>query len=110
VPSVTAPVDFIDATNQDSGDAKEYIPGLKDVEELTVEMNYINTTNQNRLKTMFDARTTCNWRIRLTNVSPVVTLSFDGFLSSHGITSPVQDKRVRTIVLRRTGDVTFDND
>lgn len=107
IPTLTETREFVEATNQDSGDTREYIAGLNDAEEVTIEMNYLpHSAAQNELYTRYQARTRCKWRVVEESTSPDITWEFDAFIASHGVSFPTADKKVRTIVLRRTGPMT----
>lgn len=108
-PEVSETREFVETTNQDSTNSRrEYIGGLIDVEELTIEMNSLDSVNgpgQANLKAMLDETTPRWWRIRETTVSPVKVYYVQAFVSKHGITRPLGDKKVRTITLRLTGPI-----
>src|SRR6185369_17059244 len=65
---------FWDATNQDSGDSKEYIAGLNDAQEMEISANYLpQNSAQKAILGFFNDRLARKWEIRETTTSPVVT-------------------------------------
>lgn len=99
--------ELIDVTNFDSGLVKEYIAGLADGAEITVEANYYQAaTQQQALITAVNAGSTRNFQL-LNNVpSPAETFSFAAVCLSWNIEpSPTEQNRV-SFTLKITGDIT----
>lgn len=105
IPPLAQTREFVEATNQDSeGQSREYIPGLIDVEEITIECNYLaNDPTHIAIEAMFQAGTTRKWRVREATESPEVTYTGDAVVSAYNPSMPVGDKKVLSFTLRRSG-------
>jgi len=99
--------ELIDVTNFDSGLVKEYIAGLADGAEITVEANYFSTaTNQQVLKTAADAGQTRNFKLNNNVPSPSEVFNFAAVCLSWTIEpSPTEQNRI-SFTLKITGDIT----
>lgn len=108
IPELTESAEFVEATNQDSANfTREYIPGLIDAEEFTIEMNYLPaSTAQTLLRTRQRERVKFIAQIVETTASPEVTWQFECYISAHSVSAPVAGKKIRSVTVRRTGPVT----
>lgn len=102
--------ELIDVTNFDSpNNAKEFIAGLADGNEVSIECNRLDATagpQQALLKAAVDAGSTRNFRIDYTGVSPDETFSFAAVCLSHEIVpSPTEQNRINFSV-KITGNIT----
>lgn len=106
VPPLNFSREFVEATNQDSeGETREYIGGLIDAEEITIQANYLaNDPTHRAIYDMFRAKTARMWQVRETTESPVVIWQGLAVVSSYGPGMPVADKKVLEFKLRRTGN------
>lgn len=99
--------ELIEVTNFDSGLNKEYIAGLADGQEITVEANYYEAaTQQQALIAAVDAGSTRNFRIVNEVPSPDETFSFACVcLGWNIVPSPTEQNRI-TFTLKITGSIT----
>ncbi len=100
--------ELVDVTNFDSpNQTKEYIAGLADGSEISVEANYVpNATQQTALIAAVDAGSTRNFRVVYTGVSPDEVWNFAGVcLGWELVPSPTEQNRVNFTV-KITGDIT----
>ena len=96
----------VDVTSHSSdGDFREYIRGLIDPGEITVEINYDpdHSTHQN-LFTWLASGDIQDWRIRWASMAPGTTyeMTFTAFVRSMPISSPVDNVLTANITLRVT--------
>lgn len=104
IPPLPNTREFVEATNQDSGSSKEYIAGLIDAEQFSIEANMIiGNVSQDAVYTMFVAGTARKWRVRVSNQSPSLTLTFNAIVAAWTPSMPVQGKKNLAFTLRRTG-------
>jgi hypothetical protein len=99
--------ELIDVTNFDSGLVKEYIAGLADGAEITVEANYYQAaTQQAALRSAVDLGATRNFQLINQVPSPDETFSFAAVCLSWTIEpSPTEQNRI-SFTLKITGDIT----
>ena len=102
--------EFVETTNQDSADrTREYIPGLKDVEEVAIDMNYIDVAAQSDLEAISSETVTARiWRVTLQDLSPDIVRYFRAFVAKHTFDGPLAEVRKRRITLRITGPIVDD--
>lgn len=105
IPELPHTREFVEATNQDSeGQSREYIAGLIDAEEFTIQCNSVATSNsQAACWAMFNDGQARLWRVREATESPEVTWTFLAIVASFNPSFPVADKKVTSITFRRTG-------
>lgn len=98
--------DLLDVTNFDSPvGTREFIAGLADGSEITVECNYTGATNQDALRGYVNSGLTKNFRIQNQNQSPHENFKFDAVCMAWTIDpSPTEQNRI-TFVLKITGDI-----
>ena len=108
IPELPHTREFVEATNQDSlNQTREYIAGLIDAEEFTVQCNYIpGDASQNAVWAMFNAGDARLWRVREATASPEETWTFLAIVAAYNPAFPVGDKKVLSVTLRRTGPTT----
>jgi len=99
--------ELVNVTNFDSGLTQEYIAGLADGAELTVEANYnAANTQQANLIAAVDAGETRSFRVVNEAPSPDETFDFLGVCLSWTIEpSPTEQNRI-TFTVKITGDIT----
>lgn len=97
-----------DVTNFDSPEnTREYIAGLADGDEITVEANYYPAaTQQAAVMTAVDNGDTRPCRLSYTAVSPEKTWSFDAVALSYSIVPSPTGRNTIQYTLKITGDVT----
>lgn len=87
--------------------AKEYLVGLTDPGNMTLEVNYDpDDAQQTAVRTALDAGTLKNFEITLTDTTPTV-ITFSAYVKSFSISGGVDDKMNGSISLRISGSVTF---
>ena len=102
---------LIDATSMDST-SMEYIAGLADGNEITIECLRVHTASnkQDDLITDIDNGTTSNFQIVLTDnsVSPILTktYTFAGVCLSWSVTPSYSDANMISFTVKITGDIT----
>lgn len=91
-----------------SSTAKEFLPGLKDNGDLSVDLNFDpgNTTHQ-QISADQEASppTVSNWRISFPT-DPVITWTFPAFVKSFSVNSGVDAPLKGSLTLRIAGDIT----
>ena len=101
--------DSIDISTMDST-AKfgEFIPGMLDSGEITVELNYDGTAlgTANTLQT-WKTNTAATVLITLYNGTATATLSCSGFITSLGHAIPFDDKVTQSLGIKLTGSPTY---
>lgn len=114
VTSVTPPAmsrDSIDATHEESPEGyREFIPGLKDGGEVSLELNFIpGSTTSDDLLAEFDATTNTGAIKNRQIVFPNgVILSFRAFLTAFEPDSPLDDKLALAVTFKVTGKPSMD--
>ena len=108
IPPLPHTREFVEATNQDSlNQTREYIAGLIDAEEFTIDLNYLpQDTTQAAVWAMFNAGTARLWRAREATTSPEVTWTFLAIVASFTPGFPVGEKKTLSVTFRRTGPTT----
>lgn len=98
---------LIDVTSHDST-AMEYIAGLADGSDLTIECNRVHTASniQDDVKGYVDAGSTDNYQIALTDGTVSKTYSFAAVGISWNETPAVNDKNTISIGLKISGSIT----
>lgn len=100
-----------DATHLGSPNGyREFIGGLKDGGEVTLECNWIpgNATQDQStgLLSIFDSGATKNWKVTLPT-TPTVTMTFAGVVSAFEPDIPVDDKLGLSVTIKVSGKVTL---
>jgi predicted secreted protein len=103
--------DAIDVTGIGSPDAyKEYIAGLKDSGEITIEMNFVPGSQSDALlHTLFEASGTFQFRITVPSGGSPSGEQWTGsaFITALSPTVPVAEKMAKSVTLKVTGKVTY---
>jgi hypothetical protein len=106
VTSVTPPNyarDAIEATHMTSpGSYREFIPGLMDAGEATIELNYIASATDTLIAAL-DAGVG-NFRITFPNG---VDWNFTAIVTAYAVTAPLADKMTATATFKVTGEPTL---
>lgn len=102
-----------ETTDTDSGGVREYVAGLSDSGEMTLELRHIpGATGQTNLQSLKTARTTVEIVVTLpdaaTDDSQVGTLTFDGYVRTFDWELPTAEDEAGSVtcVIRATGAVT----
>lgn len=99
---------LVNATNFDSpAGTMEYIAGLADGSEFSVECNYDPAaTHQAAVMTAVEAQATRLARLRYTGVSPEKTASFSAVCLGYEFGPSVEDRNTMTFTFKISGDIT----
>lgn len=100
-------VELIDATHMESpGKFREFVYGLKDTPDITVEMQYVpGSAGMAALNADIDGEVTSNYKIILPNPA-ATTFTFAALVRSITPSIPVEGKMTCTVVLKPTGAIT----
>lgn len=97
----------VDVTNFDSAGNREYIGGLADGNEVTVECNYIpGATQQEALIAAVEAGANRNFQVAYTAESPEETWSFAGSPLAWVINPSVDGRNSISFTVKISGDIT----
>ena len=104
--------DSLDATHMDSpNNWREFIAGLKDGGEVTIESNYVPTDATQNATTgalaLFNSGVTRNWKLVMP-VSPIVTWILPAFLTNFEPDIPLDDKMMLSLTLKVAGEPTLE--
>jgi len=100
---------LIDVTNFDSpSGTKEFAGGLAEGDEVTIECNYLSTSNTQQLAFMaaVDARSTRTFRLAYINSSPEKRWKFDAACLNWSVTPSATDKSTIKFVIKISGSIT----
>lgn len=94
--------DTHDATHYESDDGyREFIPGLKDGGEATIEYNLIpGGTTDDQVQTLMDDDDLQKFRVVFPNAAK---LTFDGFVTTVGRATPMDDKMTGSATIKVSG-------
>jgi len=108
VSNVGKTTSLVDVTNFDStNNTREYIAGLADGDEITVEANYYPAaTNQGVAMTAVDNQATRLGRLSYTGVSPEKTWSFSMVCLGYSVVPSPTERNTVQFTFKITGDVT----
>jgi predicted secreted protein len=99
--------DAVDATHTESTEGyREFIPGLKDSGEASIEMNFVSGSASDtliRAQFALDTLTACKI---LFDTSPEDGVSFNAILTGYEVQAPLDDKVAATLTLKVSGKVT----
>ena len=100
--------ELVDVTNFDSPlNSKEFIAGLADGAEITIECNFVQGgTQQTALKTAVESGLTLQFQAAYTGVSPEETFTFAAVCKAWSIEPATQDKNTITFVIKISGNIT----
>lgn len=101
--------DAIDATHMASpGGWREFIPGLKDGGEITIEFNFVpGSQSYADLQAAFNSSDAVPFRLTFPDGSPGTTWTFDGIVTGLESDMPVDDKATGTMTVKLTGEPNF---
>jgi len=97
------------STHNNVGKVKTSRPGFIDAGELSVDLNYCGGTEQDALRTMYDAQTVSTWMIVAPTSATGITRawSFSGYISSIGTPKFEKDGNVTmSFKVAQTGAIT----
>jgi hypothetical protein len=99
---------FVDVTDFDSvNNTREYVPGLNDVGEMTLSLNYDpNSVGHQTLEGIYDGRTLRKWRVRYGAASPYRFHSFSGYIQSLTPSARAGEIISAQVTIRVTGAIT----
>jgi predicted secreted protein len=99
--------DAVDATHTESTQGwREFIPGLKDAGEVTIEMNYVHESASDTLiRAQFALNALNNYRI-VFDESPLSGIQFAGIVTGYEVEVPLDDKKSATLTVKVSGVVT----
>lgn len=102
--------DQVDVTNQDSPGSREFIPGLADFGEVSMELNWVpgNATDL-VLQEMTDEDEPRLFTSTFTQVTPNRICTFSAYLTSFEPGVPIDDKMSAAITLKITGKPVWSN-
>lgn len=100
--------ELIDATSFCSGGYKEYIPGLSDGEEISIECNYEqDDTNLGNLIADVKAKATRSYQVVVEDSSPDETFAFDAVPLSWVLNPAVDNRNTITFTFKISGEITI---
>ena len=101
-------LDMIDVSSMDSpGQFREYVAGMKDGGEISIEGNFTTATAANVLVNLLSAGTKTTGATIVYPTSPVATLTFDCFVTAYEVTAPFDGKIGFSGTLKVTGKPIF---
>lgn len=99
--------DLVDATHFSSGGSREYIAGLADGQEITIECNYVpNSVQQGAFMAAVEAKDPSGNFQFLVGSSPNETYTFAAVYISYVVNPAVDDRDTITFVIKVTGAIT----
>jgi len=103
-------LDLIEATHHESPDAtREFLPGLKDLSEVTFEIAFVPTNATHSLTTGFlkdwKDRTKRNYQLVFPDTGPT-TWAFSGYVTGFNVKAPVDGLLTADVTIRLTGALT----
>jgi hypothetical protein len=103
--------DLVDVTNFDSAGNREYIGGLADGQEVTIEANYVpehaSFAQQSGLISDVTSKLTVDFQLLHTATSPNVLFSFSLAMLSYVINPSVDNRNTITFTGKISGSVTI---
>lgn len=112
VTSITPPSlarDAVEATHTESPEKwREFIPGLKDAGEVTIELNFIpDGAAITKLLALINSDVVSNCRIRFNDPSPAILWVFNAYLTAIEPEAPIDDKMTASTTWKLTGKPAF---
>ena len=99
--------ELVDVTSFDSGGNREFVPGLADGVEITVECNYVpGATRQGAMIDAVEAGDNVNFRIVESLGSPETTYTFTGSPLGWTLNPSVDDRNTLTFTVKISGEIT----
>lgn len=113
ISGVGATNELVDATTFCSDGAREYIGGLADGAEITLECNYESAAMAgspqgilNKMLTDVADKAIRNFRVQDENSSPAIVFGFAAICLGWALNPSVDDRNTITFTLKVTGDIT----
>lgn len=98
----------VDISSMDSPDQfREYVAGMRDGGEISVEGNFAGATETNVLVALLAAGTKTTGATIAYPTTPAATLTFDCYVTAYEVTAPYEDKIGFTATLKVTGKPVF---
>lgn len=99
---------LVDVTTFCSGGSKEYVGGLADGKEVTVEANFDATNvTQNALIAAVKAKSTINFEVVVEEDSPATVFSFAGAMLGWEMAPSISAQNKVTFTFKISGDITI---
>lgn len=99
---------LIDATTFCSGGSKEYIAGLSDGQEITIELNYeTKNANVDQLIADFKAAVVRSYTVTSETTSPHETFAFDALPRKWELKPSVDNKNIAAFTFKISGGITL---
>jgi predicted secreted protein len=100
--------DAVDATHTEStGGWREFIPGLRDAGEVSIEMNFVSgSASDTLIRAQFASDSLSLCKI-LFDTSPADGVSFSGIVTGYEVQAPLDDKVAATLTVKVSGAVTL---
>lgn len=100
--------ELVDATTFCSGGNREYIGGLADGAELTIECNYEkDNVDLSALISDVKAKTTGNYKVVVENGSPAESFQFAAVALSWTLNPSIDDRNTITFTFKISGEITI---
>lgn len=101
--------ELIEVTHFGSGGSKEYIAGLADGDEITIQCNKVNTASsvQSQLIAETNAKETRGFEVTLTDGTDAETYTFQAALLSWKVEPSVSDKNTISFTAKVSGGITI---
>lgn len=100
--------DLVDVTSFDSAGSREYIAGLADGTEVTIECNFlVGNAAQDGFITDCKNKATRNFQVHVEQGSPTTIFSFAAACLEWGVEPAVDDKNVLRFRVKISGGVTI---
>lgn len=101
-----AQADDVDVTNDESGNTREYIPGLLDGVEITIESNLVIANAMQQAMTA-NAQAGANWefRVPVTNGTDTMTLTFQGAVKGWNLNPALEEQNKLQWTVKISGQI-----
>ena len=103
-----AQADDVDVTSVDSGNTREFIPGLLDGVEITVEGNLVLNNAQQQAMTA-NAQSGASWefQVPITDGSHTMTLTFEGAVKGWQLSPSIEEQNKIQWTVKISGNITI---
>lgn len=102
---------LVDVTNFDSAGSREYVGGLADGQEITIECNYVpehaNFAQQSGMISDVTGKVTRGFQLLATGSSPNVLFEFSAAVLSYAVGPSIDDKNTITFTAKISGAITI---
>jgi len=102
--------DAVEATHTESPEGwREFIAGLKDAGEVSVELNFVASgPSDDLIRAQFDTAVASQLRITMpSSSSPTESLTCNAILTGYEPSMPIDDRMTATVTFKITGKVTY---